>query len=224
MGETKGRAEIFASIPDSYSGTRHFALTNALALSLLVPAIALLRSPSLEELAFVPLFFLVANAGEWALHKYILHRRVRGFGLLYERHALTHHTAFHHDTMSAPSRREWRWVLFPAPAFFGLAALVVPIGALLWIAVARNVGLLWIVVGVGFFWLYEWCHLSYHLPDDGTIGRLWLVRVLRRHHQSHHHPALAKKWNFNVTFPITDLLAGTIAREERAATTSPESA
>jgi sterol desaturase/sphingolipid hydroxylase (fatty acid hydroxylase superfamily) len=139
---------------------------------------------------------------------------VRFFELLYQRHALTHHVAFHHDTMAAPSAREWRWVLFPAPAFLGAVALVTPIAVALGLALGRNVGALVEMTAVGFYLLYEWCHLSYHQPEHSIVGRLAPVRVLRRHHQRHHHPALAKRYNFNVTFPIWDYVRGSVAPPE----------
>src|SRR5437773_1533911 len=82
---------------------------------------------------------------------------------------------------------------------------------------SRNARALVAVTGVGFYLLYEWCHLSYHQPEDGFVGRLGLVRVLRRHHQRHHHPALAKRYNFNVTFPIWDFVRGTTAPADATA-------
>jgi sterol desaturase/sphingolipid hydroxylase (fatty acid hydroxylase superfamily) len=205
------RDEIFAAIPPSYNGWLHFLGVNAMAWAAIGGALHFVRAPSVAELLVVPLAFLFANAGEWQLHKGVLHRRVRGLGALYERHALTHHVAFHHDTMAAPSTREWRWVLFPAPALLGMLVGISPIVALLWASWSRNAGLLFAVTAVSFFLLYEWCHLSYHQPEESWVGRLGLVRVLRRHHQRHHHPALAKRYNFNVTFPIWDLVRGSMA-------------
>jgi sterol desaturase/sphingolipid hydroxylase (fatty acid hydroxylase superfamily) len=130
-----------------------------------------------------------------------------------------HHVAFHHDTMAAPSPREWRWVLFPAPAFLGLLVAVAPIALGLGFGWSRNAGALFGLTGVSFYLLYEWCHLSYHQPPSSFVGRNPLVRLLRRHHQRHHDPALAKRYNFNVTFPIWDYVRGSVAPAERAAET-----
>src|SRR5260221_13829904 len=100
----------------------------------------LLHAPTPRELLAVPITFVLVNAAEWQLHRYVLHRRVPLLHLLYERHALHHHVAFHHDTMAAPSPREWRWVLFPAPAFLGAVALVAPIAVAVGALPGRNVG------------------------------------------------------------------------------------
>ncbi len=205
------REQIFAGISPAYSGWRHFLVVNAMAAAAIAFAAWLLRAPSWRELLAVPITFVLVNAGEWQLHRDLLHKRVPPFQVLYERHALNHHVAFHHDTMAAPSPREWRWVLFPAPAFLGALVLLAPIALAVGALASRNAGALVAVTGVGFYLLYEWCHLSYHQPEDSFVGRLALVRLLRRHHQRHHHPAMAKRYNFNVTFPIWDWVRGTIA-------------
>ena len=53
-------------------------------------------------------------------------------------------------------------------------------------------------------------HLAYHLPAQSFIGRLWLIQRLRELHRRHHDPRLMKRWNFNVTLPVFDLLYGTL--------------
>src|SRR5436189_119387 len=58
---------------------------------------------------------------------------------------------------------------------------------------------------------YEVSHMSYHLPPDSFIGRLWLVQWLREHHRQHHHARLMQKWNFNVTIPLFDWIHRTTA-------------
>jgi sterol desaturase/sphingolipid hydroxylase (fatty acid hydroxylase superfamily) len=60
-----------------------------------------------------------------------------------------------------------------------------------------------------FFLSYEWTHLAYHLPD-GRLGRLSLVRHLRELHRRHHDPRLMKRWNFNITVPVFDVIRGTL--------------
>lgn len=216
------RAAIFAAISPGYSGLRHFFLVNALALPVIGGALWQVRAPSLGALLVVPLALLIANYAEWALHRYLLHRRVPAFRLLYERHAVMHHGAFHHDSMAAPTPREWRWVLFPLPALLALLTLVGPLAALLG-RFSPNGGWLLLACWTGFYLLYEWCHLSYHQPPQSFVARLWLVRVLRRHHQRHHHPRYAKRYNFNVTVPLFDWIRGTALPRSLAAEVTRES-
>jgi sterol desaturase/sphingolipid hydroxylase (fatty acid hydroxylase superfamily) len=208
----KTREAIFGSIDPGYSGLRHLLITSLAALSAISCALCFVQRPTGRELLTVPLAFVIANGFEWLLHREVLHRRVSLLSTAYDRHALTHHVAFHHDTMAAPSRREWRWVLFPAPAILGLLALSGALSALLLaVSASSNAALLLFATLVGFYLLYEWLHLSYHQPPDSPVGRLPAIKVLRRHHQLHHHPALARRYNFNITVPLFDLLMQTVA-------------
>jgi sterol desaturase/sphingolipid hydroxylase (fatty acid hydroxylase superfamily) len=92
-----------------------------------------------------------------------------------------------------------------------------PPGLALDALVSPNVGALWVATTIAYVLAYEWLHLSYHLPEDGPVGRLALVRVLRRHHAIHHAPEFMQRWNFNVTVPLWDWIRGTLYRPARAA-------
>ena len=73
-------------------------------------------------------------------------------------------------------------------------------------AVSRDAALLGLATAMAYFVSYEWLHLAYHLPSSSRVFRLpWLAR-LREHHRRHHDPRLMKRWNFNVTVPVFDLL------------------
>jgi sterol desaturase/sphingolipid hydroxylase (fatty acid hydroxylase superfamily) len=116
--------------------------------------------------------------------------------------------------MAADSPRDFKMVLFPpVMLFFFLGVLAGPPALLLYFLVSPNVGLIFIAVGVCYFLTYEWLHFSYHLPPESFAGRLWLVRKLRRHHTLHHDKSKMGRWNFNITFPICDLIFGTSYRD-----------
>src|SRR5205807_415327 len=140
------------------------------------------RAPSALELATVPLTFLYANFVEWRAHKGPMHRPVRGLSLIYQRHALQHHSFFTRERMRADSVRDFKMVLFPPVLivfFFGLFA--VPIGLALRLVAGGNVAALFVATAIGYFLLYEWLHLAYHLPI-----RVPLLARLRNHHAAHH--------------------------------------
>ena len=84
---------------------------------------------------------------------------------------------------------------------------------LAWLTTA-NVARLFVATAVGYFLTYEWLHFAYHQPPDSAVGRLGLVRALRRHHTIHHDHAQMQKHNFNITFPICDTIFGTTRRDE----------
>ena len=113
------------------------------------------------------------------------------------------------------------WALLTVPATFLYANLIeylghkgpmhkptrllrlVPAGLLLRALAGTNVAALFVATAMGYFLGYEWLHLAYHLGHGGP---------LRRHHAAHHDPAQMGRYNFNITFPVCDLLFGTALR------------
>lgn len=161
------------------------------------------------ELLTIPLVFLLSNAVEWRAHKNLLHHRSRLVPILYDRHTPQHHMVFITDDLAARSRTEWSFVLIPAFGLMLIGMLNLPISALLYYFVSHNVGALYLANALGYVLMYEWLHLSYHLPPESPIGKLSLIRFLRRHHATHHDPRLMQKWNFNVTVPLWDWVRNT---------------
>jgi hypothetical protein len=198
-------------IGPSYHGWLHFATTTIGSLAAIAFAISRVHAPHVWELACLPAFFLIANFAEYFGHRGPMHHRRRHLGLIFERHTLQHHHFYRHDSMAAESPRDFKMVLFPPIMLvFFLGGLAAPIGLVLGLALTPNLGWLFAATGVSYFLTYEWLHWSYHQPADSFVGRLALVRVLRRHHTVHHDPAQMTRCNFNITFPIGDALLGTL--------------
>ncbi len=96
--------------------------------------------------------------------------------------------------------------------FFGLFAA--PAGAILYFLASPNVGFLFIFTAILYYLNYELFHFSYHVDPGSRLGRLPIIRHLRRHHVLHHNQALMTRCNFNITYPICDRLFGTLYRED----------
>lgn len=138
---------------------------------------------------------------------------------MYERHAGQHHRFFTDRHMALESTRDLKAVLFPAVMIsFFLLAFALPVGLLLASLATPNVAWLFVATAMAYFMNYEALHLLYHLPQDSAAGGLGIVRRLRRLHQAHHDPRLMAHYNFNITYPIGDLLFGTLWREVAAGT------
>jgi sterol desaturase/sphingolipid hydroxylase (fatty acid hydroxylase superfamily) len=86
---------------------------------------------------------------------------------------------------------------------------VVPSSALVYFFASPNTARLFAATAVGYYLLYEWLHISYHVSPGSFVGRLAIVRALRKLHTAHHDLTLMGKYNFNITFPIGDWLFGT---------------
>lgn len=193
-----------------YNGWLHLAFTLSMSAALIIACALQLKQVSALEWLTIPLTFLYVNLVEYVGHRFVMHRRRRGFGLVYERHACQHHIFFTHEHMQFDDTRDFKVVLFPPVlVMFFFITFGTPIAFLLgWIATS-NVGYLFGATAVAYFLNYELLHFSYHLPPDHWIARLPGMPTLRRRHTQHHDQSLMNKYNFNITYPIADWLFGT---------------
>ena len=212
------RESLIAKIPGWYSPWVHLAFPSLVGLGLIATAICCLRDLQLWQLAAVPIVYLISNAAEWRAHRDLLHKRTPPLQVLYDRHTPEHHRVYVRDDMSIRSSKEFRLVLIPAYGVLLIFVSTFPITCGLFSAGQQNLACLFVATTMGYVVGYEWLHLSYHLPATSFIGKRWIVRILRKHHATHHQPELMQKWNFNVTVPLWDWVRGTIYRE----TSNPE--
>ncbi|MGD0528932.1 MAG: sterol desaturase family protein [Polyangiaceae bacterium] len=205
------RARLMAEIPPRYNPWLHLACTTGIGVALLVLGALEIHRVRGVELLVIPAVFVLANGFEWRAHRDVLHRIKKPFEVLYRKHTPGHHVVYVEHDMAIREWRELRLVLIPAAGVLTIVVALAPFAALMGFALTPNTG--WLVLLSGGLYMvgYELSHLSYHLPPESFVGRLALVRVLRRHHGRHHDPRLMQRWNFNVTIPLFDWLHGTIA-------------
>jgi len=195
-----------------YSGALHFCFTSLLCLGSIAWCVWNIHNPSWLELLTIPVTFLYANLSEYLGHRGPMHHRRKFLGLVFKRHTLQHHRYFTNEAMECSSARDFKMILFPPVLivfFAGLFAL--PVGLVLYTLLSHNVGYLFVAVALGYFLNYEWLHLLYHQPERSIFFKIPGLRALRRHHLAHHDAALMSKANFNITYPICDVLFGTRA-------------
>jgi hypothetical protein len=212
------RASILEQIPARYSPALHLALPTALGLSVLAGALVRMQPLRPIELLTVPLTLFAGFGFEWRAHKDILHRRIPGLSVLYERHEKSHHVIYTDHELAMRSPREMWLILMPPYAILLVfLVLVAPLALTVERLVGTNVAMLMTATSMMFFLSYEWMHLAYHLPATHPVGRLGVVAKLREHHRRHHEPRLMKRWNFNVTLPLFDWIHRTTWSPEREA-------
>lgn len=205
-----------ATFGTSYRGWLHFAFTTCGALAALIGAARQLEDVRSIEWLVIPIAFLVANLAEYLGHRYPMHHKTRGLGVLFTRHTLEHHRFFTHRAAVFESSRDFKITLFPPVMLvFFLGLLAAPIAGIVYLLASANAAWLLVCVAVGYFVSYEWLHFSYHVAPQSRWGRLPLMATLRNHHTIHHDPKLMASYNFNITFPIGDLLFGTIYRSSK---------
>ena len=168
----------------------------------------------MDEWYFWVLVGFIGNFGyasffEWVLHRYVMHKPVWKFRYAFETHALVHHHIFKadhtyhlvHEKDKEKIPMEW----WNGPVL--IAMCVLPSLALAWI-----LGSWFILVGglaacCVYYGLYEYLHWCMHLPKCRRIEKPWIFRRLNGHHLLHHR---YMHKNFNVVFPLADLLLGTL--------------
>jgi hypothetical protein len=214
---SKARERYSAEIPARYCWWLHATLDVSFALGVIAFAASRVENLSFVEALALPVGLLWANVGEYFLHRYPMHRPMWPLRFAYDRHAVIHHSVFTHEDMGMRSPHELRWVLFPAFTVPGLVIGMLPVAAVVGALVSPNAGWLALVVTATYYLLYEFLHTAYHLPATSWLARRRSIAFLRKQHQTHHHPQLMARCNFNVTFPITDALIGTWTREVPAA-------
>lgn len=210
------------AIGPHYVGWAHFAFTSLGSLAVIAFASSRVVAPSWQEWLMLPAAFLIANGAEYFAHRFAMHRRRSGLGLIYRRHTQEHHHFFTHEAMGFEGRRDFKMVLFPPiMLLFFLGGIATPIGLLCYFLLSPNAGWLFAAIGLSYFLLYEWLHFSYHLPEEHWLSRLPVMARLRAHHTHHHNLSLMGRWNFNITFPIWDTVMGTTYRTASSAPETP---
>jgi len=199
-------------VPRGYSGALHLAFILVFSLAGMVLAARQLQGVSILEWLTVPLTFIYANFAEYAGHRWVMHRRIKGLGLIHQRHTRQHHRFFTDRSMAMDGASDFRAVLFPPILMlFFFAAFALPVGLLLASVFSTNVAWLFVIVALAYYLNYELLHLAYHLPEHSRWSRIPGLKSLRRLHHDHHRPSVMAHKNFNITYPIFDWLFGSRA-------------
>src|SRR5512132_2249472 len=132
------RQAIIERIPSWYRPLPHLALPSLFGLVVLVFAVTRIHALRPIELASVPVTLLVAFVFEWWVHRAVLHRRVPGLGVIYDRHELQHHVVFTEDDMAMRSPRELQMILMPAYSVLLIALFNAPVALLAALLVTPN--------------------------------------------------------------------------------------
>lgn len=150
-----------------------------------------------------------ASFFEWTLHRFLMHMPLGGYRYPFERHALIHHHIFKADhTYHLRDEKDKHTIpmaWWNGPVLVGLCQLPFIIAAI-W---SRKWGL---VCGAAiactiYYAAYEYMHWCMHLPKKRHVERSKIFFRLNGHHLLHHR---YMHKNFNVVFPLADMLLGTL--------------
>lgn len=198
-----------------FSLPRHLAKVLAVAALILAGGLALARDAPAWQWALLPGFWAVANVFEWIMHRVLMHTPLRP-RILYINHAIHHHRAFDGAAQEIRSLVDLSVVMMPWYTLVFVFLMASPIAILAALLGGTGLAGIFLVGAVLYFLLYETIHTLHHLAPVQLakipFGTSAAIAALRRQHHAHHHMQRMTEINFNVTFPLADLLFGTFAR------------
>jgi hypothetical protein len=195
-------------VPGHYSGRLHLLMTIAVPSAGIALCLWSLANVTGKELLAVPITFLYANLVEYVGHRGPMHHRIRALAVIY-RHVTIHHGFYTAERTGYEQPRDFHALLLPPPTLLLFGLLAGPAALLLLALFSANVCFLFLATAFAYYLNHELLHFAYHTPEDSRLASLPILRVLRRHHVTHHRPDLMTRYNFNITYPIFDWLLGT---------------
>jgi len=209
------REQFRQKIPKLYSGFFHLFFNFTVLLVSLVVPLTYIGELKTVELFIIPLVLFLGNVAVYVIHKYPLHRHSRLFKFAYTIHSKYHHVFFTDKVLVFDSSKDFYILFFPTWVVAGFVLSYFP--ALYFIGpyfLSINSICLAMSMGSLYFLLYEILHFCSHLPETHPVLRIPGVRYMWEHHKAHHNPKLMASCNFNIVYPLMDILMGTKHREK----------
>lgn len=208
--QRKFREEYKSEISPLYNGLLHIGVMYAVGVAAVWYCVTQLHSAGWEWLLTIPVF-LAGNFVEWAMHRFVMHRRIDIYALraIYERHTRQHHQYFTDNEATIDSTREFRIVFFPWRVLITLGAGGLTLGYLTSLVINLNAAHIVFLTMVSQYLIYETFHYCCHVHDNWFVRNMPFINTIRRHHTAHHNQGIMMKYNMNLTFPIADWFLGT---------------
>jgi len=208
--QRKFRERYVAEISSWYNGLVHIGVMYAAGMAAIWWCASRMQGATWEWLLIIPVA-IAGNFGEWALHRYVMHRLrdVYAVRAIYDRHTRNHHQYFTDNDATFHTVKEFRIVFFPWRV---LAVLAIAGGAIAYVVgqlVNTNAGYVVFITMIGHYMVYETLHFFCHVPDNWFVRNMPFVNTIRRHHIAHHNMGIMMHVNMNLTFPIADWAMGT---------------
>ena len=203
--QRKFREEYLAQVSPWYNGLLHIGVMYTAGIAAIWWCVSRMQNPTWEWLLTIPVA-IAGNFGEWALHKYVMHRKIDVYAVraIYDRHTRQHHQYFTDNDPTISTVQEFRIVFFPWRVLIVLAVAGGLLGFIAAQVINLNAGYVIFVTMIGHYMVYETFHFCCHVPDNALVRNLPFVNTIRRHHAAHHNMGIMMHCNMNLTFPVTD--------------------
>jgi hypothetical protein len=203
--QRKFREKYVSEISPWYHGLVHIGVMYAAGIGAILWCVSRMQGATWEWLLIVPVA-IAGNFGEWAMHKYVMHRKIDVFALraIYDRHTRQHHQYFTDNEPTIDTVREFRIVFFPWRVLIVLAVFGGLLGYIVGQLVNANAGYVVFITMIGHYMVYETFHFCCHVKDNAFVRNMPFVNTIRRHHAAHHNMGIMMHCNMNLTFPVAD--------------------
>jgi len=207
--QRKFREQYKADISPLYNGLLHIGVMYATGIAAIWYCLNQLQNAGWEWLIVIPVF-LAGNFVEWAMHRFVMHRKIDVFALraIYDRHTRQHHQYFTDNEATIDTTREFRIVFFPWRVLITLGVGGLTLGYLASLLINVNAGYILFITMVAQYLIYETFHYCCHVHENWFVRNMPFINTIRRHHTAHHNQGIMMKYNMNLTFPIADWAMG----------------
>jgi len=195
------------NIGTHYSGLLHVFFSTSCLVGTSLFCLYKLNNLTGLEYFILPFMLLFGNFTVYFIHKYLLHRRIPYMGSAYRRHTIEHHHYFTDEFIVVSSSKEFRILLFPPEIVIFVSFIWGPL--VFWFFAktwSLNAGYLFWLGHCIYFVLYEVFHFTSHLPTNHWALKFRPFAYMREHHKLHHNPKLMAQYNFNIVYPMSDLI------------------
>lgn len=208
--QRKFREQYKSNISPLYNGLLHIGVMYGVGIAAIWYCVSQISGLGWEWLVAIPVF-LVGNLAEWAMHTYVMHRRIDVFALraIYERHTREHHQYFTDNDVTIDTTREFRIVFFPWRVLTVLGVMGTTLGYITSLVINPNAGYVVFITMVAMYLNYETFHYCCHVHDNWFVRNVPFINTIRRHHTAHHNLGIMMKYNMNLTYPIADWFMNT---------------
>ncbi len=199
------RAQYREGISPFYSGLVHIGVMYAAGIGAIGYCASQLHGATWQWLFVIPTF-VAGNFVEWAMHRFVMHRKIDVFALraIYDRHTRQHHQYFTDNDPTIDSVREFRIVFFPWRVLMVLGVFGLGLGGLIALVAGADAGYIVFMTMIGYYMTYETFHYCCHIRDNRFVRHVPFINTIRRHHTAHHNMGIMMHVNMNLTFPIAD--------------------
>ena len=196
-----------------YNGPLHVLMIFAIGIATIWFCARQVQSPAWYAWLIIPITFVIGNIFEWWIHRFVMHRPIKGFGnffmAIYTRHTLAHHQFFTDHEPTIDNLRDFRIVFFPPYALVSFILMSIPPAAILMVAGLSDMGWILLCANTFIYLNYEFFHFCCHVKNDAVVRHIPFINTIRRHHIAHHDTHQMMERNFNLTYPVADWLFGT---------------